>query len=197
MICPVLSKYPDEFIPNTKVVRNRSATPDTSPTRVSNVHDTSDMTPHPDTMSGNHPEPVLHPQMNSRFVQRISFNVRAPLTLHTPFLSFVCYACCVFTVSSPPLSPVDPAATVDYTAAAHDYVVDDSTPTVELPGKQSHSPLPHIAYLSVFIYCTRHMRLLRYFLFNCIACHCRPLITFPLSYASIYKYYTTVSPALC
>ena len=35
-----------------------------------------------------------------------------------------------------PLSPVDPAATADYTAAAYDYVVDDSTPTVELLGKQ-------------------------------------------------------------
>ena len=62
---------------------------------------------------------------------------------------------------SPPYSPVDPTATADYTAAGYDYVDDDRTPTVELPGKQSHSPLPHIAYLSVFIYCTRHMLLLR------------------------------------
>ena len=31
-----------------------------------------------------------------------------------------------------PYSTVDPAATADYTAAAHDYVVDDRTPTVEL-----------------------------------------------------------------
>src|SRR3954470_3170138 len=36
-------------------------------------------------------------------------------------------------------------------------------PTVELPGKQSHSPLPHIAYFSIIICCTRHMLLLRYF----------------------------------
>src|SRR3954471_22371448 len=63
----------------------------------------------------------------------------------------------------PPYSLVDPAATVDYTAAAYDYVVDDSTTTVELPGKQSHSPLPHIAYCSIFICCTRHMLLLCYF----------------------------------
>ena len=42
------------------------------------------------------------------------------------------------------LSPVDPAATADYTAAEYDYVVDDRTPTVELPGKQSHS-LPQIS----------------------------------------------------
>ena len=51
---------------------------------------------------------------------------------------FDCYVCFVFTISSPPLllSPVDPAATADYTTAAHDYVVDDSTTTVELLGKQ-------------------------------------------------------------
>ena len=42
----------------------------------------------------------------------------------------------------PLLSPVDPAATDDHTAAAYDYVVDDSTTTVELPGKQSHSSSP-------------------------------------------------------
>src|SRR3954466_12078847 len=41
MICPVLLQYPDEFIPNTKVVRNRSTTSDTNPTHVSDVHDTS------------------------------------------------------------------------------------------------------------------------------------------------------------
>ena len=42
----------------------------------------------------------------------------------------------------PLLSPVDPAATADYTAAAYDYVVDDRTTTLELPGKQSHFPSP-------------------------------------------------------
>ena len=48
------------------------------------------------------------------------------------------------------LSLVDPAATADYTAAAYDYVVDDSTATVELPGKQ---PFPSPTYhLSVYIY---------------------------------------------
>src|SRR3954469_8746170 len=100
MIRPVLLKYPDEFIPNTKVVRNRSTTPDTSPTRVSDVHDTSGMIPPPtDTLSGNRPEPVLHPHMNSRSVQRASFDVKALLTLYLSCHSFDCYACCVFTVS--------------------------------------------------------------------------------------------------
>src|ERR1041385_8896887 len=65
--CPVLLKYPDEFISNTKVVRNRSTNLDTPPTHVSDVHDTSGMiSPPPDTLSGNHPEPVVHPRMNSR-----------------------------------------------------------------------------------------------------------------------------------
>src|SRR3954462_14716809 len=72
MICLVLLKYPDEFISNTKVVRNGSTNPDTPPTRVSDVHDTSGMIPPPptDTLSDNHSEPVLHPRMNSRSVQR-------------------------------------------------------------------------------------------------------------------------------
>src|SRR3954469_18667980 len=77
-----------------------------------------------------------------------------------------CIVCMIalYLLCSPPLlSPVDPAATADYTAAEHDYFTDDRTPTIELPGKQSHSPLPHIAYLSIFICCTRHMLLLRYF----------------------------------
>src|SRR3954471_788751 len=82
MIRPVLLKYPDEFISNTKVVRNRSTNLDTPPTHVSDVHDTSGMIPPPDTLSGNHPEPVLHPRMNSRFVHRASYNVRATFTIH-------------------------------------------------------------------------------------------------------------------
>ena len=55
----------------------------------------------------------------------------------------------------PPSSPIGPG-----TAAAdivgYDYYVDDLTPTVELPSKQSPSPLPHIAYLSVLNSCIRH-----------------------------------------
>ena len=48
-------------------------------------------------------------------------------------------------------SPVDPAATADYTAAGYDYVDGDHTPTVELPGKQSHFPSPTYRLL-VYIY---------------------------------------------
>src|SRR4051812_2491501 len=106
MICPVLLKYPDEFILNTKVVRYRSTNPDIPSTRVSDVHDTSGMTPPPPgTPSGNHPEPVLHPQMNSHSVHRVSYNVRAPLTFHLSCHSFDCYDLFVFIVS-PPLPPL-------------------------------------------------------------------------------------------
>src|SRR3954468_11260715 len=47
MNCPVLLKYPDEFISNTKVVRNSSTNPDTPPLSLSDVHDTSGMIPSP------------------------------------------------------------------------------------------------------------------------------------------------------
>src|SRR4051812_11672786 len=78
--CPVLLKYPDEFISNTKVVRNRSTRPDTPPLRVSDVHDTSDMIPPPpDTLSGNHPEPIFHPRMISRSELIVSYYVRASI----------------------------------------------------------------------------------------------------------------------
>ena len=111
-----------------------------------------------------------------------------------PFQLFVMLACIY--CFPPPYSPVDPAATADYTATEYDYSTDDRTPTVELPGKQSHSPLPHIAYLSIFICCTRHLLLLRNPIFNCIAFHCRPLFTF--RYPMQPKlYYTAVNPALC
>src|SRR4051812_49664143 len=91
MICPILLKYPDEFISNTKVVRNRSTNPDTPPTRVSDVHDSFGMIspPPPDTLSDNHPEPVFHPRMNSRSEQRASYCVRTPFTIHLLCLAFV------------------------------------------------------------------------------------------------------------
>src|SRR3954467_979588 len=114
--------------------------------------------------------------MNSRSVQRVSYNVRAPLTFLLSCHSFDCYDCFVFIVSSP-LSYCPVVPTTDADAPVIDYVDDDRTPTIELPGKQSHSPLPHIAYLSVFIYCTRHMLLLRYF-----PIHLHSLSLSPLDY---------------
>src|SRR3954471_6964257 len=93
----------------------------------------------------------------------------------------------IFTVY-PPYSPIDPAVAADYTAAEYDYFVDDRTPTVELPGKQSHS-LPQISPIFPYFSCTRHC--FCYYvttLFNCIACHCHPLMYLPLSYAVYYIY---------
>src|SRR4051812_44042990 len=99
--------------------------------------------------------------MNSRSELSSSYHVRTSITIHCHAFQLIAISCCVFTVSSPPYPPVDPAATADYTATEYDYFTDDRTPTVELPGKQSHSPLPHIAYLSLLFCCTRHMLLLR------------------------------------
>src|ERR1041384_781479 len=102
MICPVLLQCPDEFIPNTKVVRNRSNTPDTQPTRVSDVHDTPGLIfPPPDALSGNHPNPVVRPRMNSRSEHYTLYRVRAPSTLRLPCVEFVLLLCCVFIVSPP------------------------------------------------------------------------------------------------
>src|ERR1041384_4469709 len=68
--CPVLLECPDEFIPNTNVSRNRSISTDTPPLCLSDNHDTPGLIlPPPDSLSGNHPEPVVHPQMNFRFEQ--------------------------------------------------------------------------------------------------------------------------------
>ena len=149
MICPVLLNYPDEFISNTEVVRNRSTNPNTPPTHVSDVLDTSVMISSPsDTLSGNHPEPVLHPRMNSRSVHRVSYNVRVSIIIHLS-----CHALfamiALYLLFLPPYSPIDPVAAADYTAAAYDYVVDDSTPTVELPGKQC----PHLFLISPICLC--------------------------------------------
>ena len=57
---------------------------------------------------------------------------------------------CIYYVY-PPYSLVDPVAAADYTIAAYDYVADDRTPTVELPGKQCPIPSPRY-HLSVYIY---------------------------------------------
>src|SRR3954469_284112 len=100
--------------------------------------------------------------MNSRSELRSSYHVRPSISFHLSCHAlFVCLLCIYCFL--PPYSMVDPAATTDYTSTEYDYFTDDRTPTVKLPGKQSHSPLPHIAYLYVFICCTRHILLLRYF----------------------------------
>src|SRR4051812_21973950 len=69
---------------------------------------------------------------------------------------------CIYCFSSPSLCPVVP--TTDADAPVIDYVIDDRTPLLSsFQASRATSPLPHIAYLSIFIYCTRHMLLLHYF----------------------------------
>src|SRR3954471_22876058 len=73
-------------------------------------------------------------------------------------------------------------------------------PTVELPGKQSHSPLPHIAYFSIIICCTRHMLLLRYIPIQMHSLSLSPFdvpFLYPMAAYIIYIIYTAVDPALC
>src|SRR3954471_1921903 len=142
MNCPVLLQYPDEFIPNTKVVQNRSTNPVTQPTRVSDVHDTPGLIfPPPDTLSGNHPEPVLRPRINSRSEQYTVYRVRAPLTLCFPCDVFILLALpCIYCFF--PLFYCPVVSTTDADAPVFDYVDDDRTPTIELPGKQSYFPSP-------------------------------------------------------
>src|SRR4051812_43170428 len=104
--------------------------------------------------------------MNSRSELRASHCVRTPLAIHLSCRAFICYDCLVFTVFVPLYLSVDPEAAVDYPAAGYDYVVDDRTPTVELPGKQSHS-LPQISPTFSILSCTR----------NCYCCcyDCYPI----------------------
>src|SRR3954467_9897497 len=108
------------------------------------------------------------------------------------FAMIALYLLCLF----PPYSPVDPVAALDYTAAEYDYVVDDRTPTVELPGKQSHS-LPQISFRifrALGITAAATMLILVY----CIDCHCRPLMYLSVILCRLlYLYYSAVNPAPC
>src|SRR3954463_14730784 len=100
--------------------------------------------------------------MNFRSEQRASYYVRASIAFHLSCNTIDCYACFVFIVSSPLFyCLVVPTTAAD--APVIDYVVDDRTPLLSsFQASRATSPLPHIAYCSIFICCTRHMLLLRY-----------------------------------
>ena len=150
----------------------------------------------------NYPELVFHPRMNSRSEANTLYCVRTPLTLHMSCHASVCLCLlCIYCFSPPSYCSVDPATTAA-DVAVFDYFVDDCTTTVPLPlsfqASSAPSPLPHIAYLSIFICCTRHCCCYVAFLFECIACHCCPLLNLPLSYAAfITILYSAVNPAHC
>src|SRR3954469_23542085 len=182
-----------------KVVRNASTITVTLSTCLSDIHDTIDMEPSPSgPFVDNHPEPVFHPRMNSRSEQYTLHCVRTPLTLHLPCLVFVLLLLlCIYCFSPLSYCPVVP--TTDADTPVIDYVIDDRTPTVELPGKQSHSPLPYIAYFSIFICCTRHMLLLRYFPIQMHSLSLSPFdvpFLYPIAAYIIYNIYNSGPCAL-
>src|SRR4051812_17293482 len=87
--------------------------------------------------------------------------------------------------------------TTDADAPVIDYFVDDRTQTVKLLGKQSHSPLQHIAYFYIIICCTRHMLLLRYFPIQMHSLSLSPIdvhFLYPIAAYMIYIIYTAVDP---
>src|SRR4051812_27807996 len=114
--------------------------------------------------------------MNSRSLQRVSYNVRAPLTFHLSCHSFDCYDCFVFIVSSPPLllsgSPDDRCrCPCDRLRRRR------PSPYYRATRQAEPLPLSHISptflYLSVALgICCCYVT----FLFKCIACLCRPLM---------------------
>src|ERR1041385_8502817 len=83
--------------------------------------------PPPDTLSGNHPELTVHPQMNSRSVLRVSYNVRVSLTFHMSCLVFVLLLLlCIYCFFSLSYCPIVSTSVAD--APVIDYFVDDRTP---------------------------------------------------------------------
>src|SRR3954470_23478904 len=93
-------------------------------------------------LSGNHPKPVLRPRINSRSEQYTVYRFRAPLTLCSPCDVFILLALSCIYCFFPPLllsgSPDDRCrCPCDRLRRRR-----PCTPTVELPGKQSHFPSP-------------------------------------------------------
>src|SRR3954469_8061781 len=115
-------------------------------------------------------------------------------------MSYICIAMIILNLLFlPPLFlPIDVATAAD-ASPLFDCFIDDRVPLPSsIQASSAPSPLPYITYLSIFICCTRHLLLLRYLLFKCIACHCRPLMYLHLSYAAYYIIlYSAVNPAHC
>src|SRR3954462_4506669 len=113
----------------------------------------------------------------------------------------VCLLCvlCIYCFS--PLSYCPVVSTTAADAPVIDYVVDDRTPlSSSFQASRATSPLPHIAYFSIIICCTRHMLLLRYFPIQMYSLSLSPFdvpFLYPIAAYIIYIIYTTVDPALC
>src|SRR3954464_14487032 len=79
-------------------------------------------------------------------------------------MPYICIAIIVVYLlfSSPLFLPIEVATAAD-ASPVFDYFVDDRVPLPSsYQASSAPSPLPHIAYLSIFICCTRHLLLLRY-----------------------------------
>ena len=106
--------------------------------------------PPPEALSDNHPDPVNHPRMIFRSEHSNQHCTRAPPTLRLPCRAFVLLLLlCIYCFFPLSYCPVVPTTAAD--APVIDYVVDDRTPTVELPGKQCPFTSPPYR-LSVYIY---------------------------------------------
>src|SRR4051812_1876814 len=98
--------------------------------------------------------------MISRSEQRASFYVRASIAFHLSCDTIVVMFAVYLLFLPPPFLPIDDTTVADATPLI-DYVVDDRVPLPSsFRASRATSPLPHIAYLSIFICCTRHMLLL-------------------------------------
>src|SRR4051812_29150243 len=121
-----------------KVVQNGSTRTDTISTCLSDVSNTANMEPSPsDNLTGTQPVLMSQPRINSCSEQITEHCVRASLLCIYYVIHLCCYYCCVFIVSPHFYSLIDPVAAADGTVSEYDYLVDDRTPTVELPGKQT------------------------------------------------------------
>src|SRR3954466_6901557 len=138
--------------------------------------------------------------MNFRSEQRASYYVRASIAFHLSCITIVCYACFVFIVSSP-LFYCPVVSTTDVDAPVIDYVVDNRTPLLSsFQASRATSPLPHIAYLSIFICCTRHMLWLRYYPIQLHSLSLSPLdylFRYPMMPIHIYIYTILYSSGPC
>src|SRR3954469_6833366 len=79
-------------------------------------------------------------------------------------MSYICIAMIILNLLFLPLLflPIDVATAAD-ASPSFDYFVDDRVPLPSsYQASSAPSPLPYIAYMSIFICCTRHLLLLCY-----------------------------------
>src|SRR4051812_1437984 len=106
---------------------------------------------------------------------------------------------CIYCFSPPPsFLPIE-VATVADASPLFDYMVDDRVPLPSsYQASSAPSPLPYIAYLSIFICCTRHLLLLCYCPILMHSLSLSPLMHLPFSYAAYYIIlYSAVNPVNC